>query len=160
MASHKQWAILYQRWISTPSESSSHELLQLWREQCSKRAESFGSIPASIRDPNTPWYVCNPDCIANYILKCILVSRHISNMTLTAAPTFPQPNYYGAQGASYTHRNPPPYSEYDQQLHYLSSMQAQQNDSGYWENTRNDAVRMLNEQAGPYVDYTRIYALH
>ncbi|EDR13190.1 uncharacterized protein LACBIDRAFT_292430 [Laccaria bicolor S238N-H82] len=41
------------------------------------------------------------------------VARHISNMTLTAAPpTFVQPSYYSTHHAAY----PPPYSEYDQQL--------------------------------------------
>jgi len=84
------------------------------------------------------------------------VSRHISNMTLTAAPTFPQTQYYNDQGSTYPQGNPPPYSEYDQQLRYLSSSSVPADDSGYWENTRNDAVRMLNEQAGPYVLNTRI----
>ena len=85
-----------------------------------------------------------------------IVSRHISNMTLTAAPTFPQTQYYNDQGSTYPQGNPPPYSEYDQQLRYLSSSNVPADDSGYWENTRNDAVRMLNEQAGPYVLNTRI----
>lgn len=85
-----------------------------------------------------------------------LVSRHISNMTLTAAPTFPQTQYYNDQGSTYPQGNPPPYSEYDQQLRYLASSNVSADDSGYWENTRNDAVRMLNEQAGPYVLNTRI----
>ncbi|KAF9005451.1 hypothetical protein BDQ17DRAFT_1353128 [Cyathus striatus] len=75
------------------------------------------------------------------------VSRHISTMTITAAPpTFAQPSYYAAHPNSYHRGNPPPpYSEYDQQISYLGSAQVP-NDRGYWENTRNDAVRMLNEQ--------------
>jgi hypothetical protein len=85
-----------------------------------------------------------------------VVSRHISNMTLTAAPTFPQTQYYNDQRSTYPQGNPPPYSEYDQQIRYLASSNAPADDSGYWENTRNDAVRMLNEQAGPYVLNTRI----
>ncbi|KAJ3516976.1 hypothetical protein NLJ89_g794 [Agrocybe chaxingu] len=82
------------------------------------------------------------------------ISRHISNMTLTAAPTFPQPHYYNMHnGTRYAHGNPPPYSEYDQQLQHMASPQVPVNDSGYWENTRNEAVRMVNEQAGPSYQY-------
>ena len=77
-----------------------------------------------------------------------LVSRHISNITLTGAPTFPQPSYH-EQSSEFSQENPPPYSEYDQQLHYLASTQAPVNDAGCWENSRDDAVKMLNEQAGP-----------
>lgn len=78
-------------------------------------------------------------------------------MTLTAAPTFPQPNYYNVPGSDYSQRNPAPFSEYDQQLRYMASQQQLSDGSGYWENTRNDAVRMLNEQAGPYVCKTRTF---
>ena len=71
-------------------------------------------------------------------------------MTLTAAPTFHRPEYYNStHQSSYPQGNPPPYSEYDNQVRYLA--QRPLNDSGYWENTRDEAVRMLNEQAGPYV---------
>lgn len=69
-------------------------------------------------------------------------------MTLTAAPTFPQPNFYNAP--SYPQRNPAPFSDYDQQLKYVANHQGP-NDSGLWETSRNDAVQMVNEQAGPYV---------
>lgn len=86
--------------------------------------------------------------VVNYFSKAFLVSRHISNITLTAAPTFPQPSYHDSQYSGYPQGNPPPYSEYDRQLHYLASAQAPVNDSGYWENARNDAAKMLNEQAG------------
>ncbi|KAF8158512.1 hypothetical protein B0H34DRAFT_797892 [Crassisporium funariophilum] len=81
------------------------------------------------------------------------VSRHIGNMTLTAAPTFSQPDYYNVQRTNYQQVNPPPYSEYDHQLQYLAAPQVPANDSGYWENTRNDTIRMLNDQAGPSYQY-------
>ena len=90
------------------------------------------------------------------MLKCSLVSRHISSMTLTAAPTFHSPEYYNNYQSSYPQGNPPPYSEYDNQLRFLAT-QSPLNDSGYWENTRDNAVRMLNEQMGPYVINRRIY---
>ena len=78
-------------------------------------------------------------------------------MTLTAAPTFHHPEYYSAHQSSYPQGNPPPYSEYDNQVQYLAT-QTPLNDSGYWENTRDDAVRLLNEQASSYVLNRRIYA--
>jgi len=72
----------------------------------------------------------------------------MSHITLAAAPTFPQPNFHDSQNQG----NPPPYTEYDQQLRYLASPQVPVNDSGFWENTRDNAVHMLNEQAsGSYV---------
>ena len=78
----------------------------------------------------------------------------MGNITLTAAPTFPQPNYsYERQNDGNARGNPPPFSEYDQQLHYLASNQMPGNDSGYWENTRNEAVKLLNEQVDPYVSF-------
>ena len=92
-----------------------------------------------------------------YMLKFSLVSRHISSMTLTAAPTFHRPEYYNNYQSSYPQGNPPPYSEYDNQLRFLAT-QSPLDDSGYWENTRDNAVRMLNEQMGPYVLNRRIYA--
>ena len=92
------------------------------------------------------------------MLKCSLVSRHISNMTLTTAPTFHRPEYYNNYESSYPQGNPPPYSEYDNQLRFLAT-QSPLNDSGYWENTSDNAVRMLNEQMGPYVLNRRIYAI-
>ncbi|KAF8968942.1 hypothetical protein BDZ97DRAFT_1797116 [Flammula alnicola] len=68
------------------------------------------------------------------------VSRHISNMTLTAAPTFPQPDFYNMHNSAYPQGTHP-------------HIRVPLDDSGYWENTRNDAVRMLNEQAGPSYQY-------
>ncbi|TFK39055.1 hypothetical protein BDQ12DRAFT_682942 [Crucibulum laeve] len=80
------------------------------------------------------------------------VARHMGSMMMSGAPpTFMEPTYYSSD--SYAHGNPPPYSEYDQQINYLNSQQVPVNDSGFWENTRNDAVRMINEQAGPSYHY-------
>jgi len=87
------------------------------------------------------------DKLPKVVAQIFLVSRHISNITLTSAPTFPQPSYHD-QNPGFSQENPPPYSEYDQQMHYLASTQAPSN-AGYWETARDDAVKMLNEQAGP-----------
>jgi len=54
-------------------------------------------------------------------------------------------------GSSYPQGNPPPYAEYAPEVNYLRNQQVPVNDSGYWENTRNDAVRYLAEQAGQCV---------
>ena len=88
-----------------------------------------------------------------------IVSQHINSITLTNAPAFPQQDYYNTtHHSAHPHSNQVQYSEYDQQLQYLATANNPQDDSGYWENTRNDAVRMLNEQAGPYVSSTSIYS--
>lgn len=79
-------------------------------------------------------------------------ARHLGNMTSVATPpSFVQPNYYSMQPTDYPQGNPPPYTEYAPELTYLSSRNVSADDSGYWENTRNDAVRLVQEQAGPYV---------
>jgi cohesin loading factor subunit SCC2 len=64
-----------------------------------------------------------------------LVSQHISSMTLTAALMFHRPEYYDNYESTYPQGNPPPYSEYDNQLRFLAT-RSPLNDSGYWENTR------------------------
>ncbi|KAG5642305.1 hypothetical protein DXG03_003025 [Asterophora parasitica] len=68
-------------------------------------------------------------------------------MTLSAQPSsFAQPNYY-VQATGYPQGNPPPYTEYAQELSYLSSSHVPHDDSGYWEQTRDDAVRLLGERS-------------
>ncbi|GLB45503.1 putative sister chromatid cohesion protein [Lyophyllum shimeji] len=82
------------------------------------------------------------------------VARHLSSMTLTAQPpSFVQPNYYVVQGTGYPPGNPPPYTEYAQEISYLGSSQASSNDSGYWSQTRDDAVRLLGDQSGSSYTY-------
>ncbi|KAF5374102.1 hypothetical protein D9615_008832 [Tricholomella constricta] len=76
------------------------------------------------------------------------VARHLSSMSLTAQPpSFAQPNYY-VQAAEYPQGNPPPYTEYAQELSYLASSQAPNDDSGYWGRTRDDAARLLSDPSG------------
>lgn len=74
------------------------------------------------------------------------VARHLGPMTAAAPPpSFVQPGYYSP------YRNPPPYTEHAQGLAYLAAPQPPAGTSPYWEHTTNDAVRLLEEQAGPYV---------
>ncbi|KAG6853818.1 hypothetical protein C0991_001064 [Blastosporella zonata] len=54
------------------------------------------------------------------------------------------------QNGGYPQGNPPPYTEYAQELAYLGSQQGHTHDS-YWRQTRDDAVRLLGDQSGPYV---------
>ncbi|KAK0464696.1 uncharacterized protein EV420DRAFT_1725943 [Desarmillaria tabescens] len=83
-----------------------------------------------------------------------IAARHLGNMTSVATPpSFVQPNYYSMQSTSYPQGNPPPYTEYASELTYLSSQNVSADDSGYWESTRNDAVRLMQEQAGPSYPY-------
>ncbi|KAG6849921.1 hypothetical protein H0H93_003632 [Arthromyces matolae] len=74
------------------------------------------------------------------------VARHLSSMTLSAQmPSFA---HYGG----YPQGNPPPYTEYAQEVAYMGSQNAQNNDP-YWRQTRDDAVRLLGDQAGPSYSY-------
>ncbi|KAG5351628.1 hypothetical protein C0989_005551 [Termitomyces sp. Mn162] len=74
-------------------------------------------------------------------------------MTITAQPpSFAQPNYYMVQNGGYPQGNPPPYTEYAQELAYIGSQRGHIHD-GYWNQTRDDAVRLLGDQAGPSYSY-------
>ncbi|PFH53278.1 hypothetical protein AMATHDRAFT_73479 [Amanita thiersii Skay4041] len=76
------------------------------------------------------------------------VARHLSHMTFSAAPpTFMQPNYYSPQHTLlYTHNSmPSPYTDYSQELSFISAPQFPGNHGNYWVNTRNDAVRLLGD---------------
>lgn len=77
------------------------------------------------------------------------MAHHLSSMSLAAPPpSFVRPTYYSA---AYPQSNPPPpYTEYAQELAYMGSSA---NDSDYWANTRDDAVRLLGNQAGSYVEF-------
>ena len=88
------------------------------------------------------------------------VARHLSNMTFTAAPpTFMQQGYYSAPHAQVYARepNPPPYTEYAQELSYISRPQVPNNDRGYWEDTRDEAVRLLGDQPSSYAVFICAY---
>ena len=72
------------------------------------------------------------------VLIPILVARHLSNLTIS--PTYMHPQYqymdYSSDGE---------YGEYANELQYLTSGRPNPGDGGYWENTRNEAVRYLTE---------------
>ncbi|KAI0064180.1 hypothetical protein BV25DRAFT_1934347 [Artomyces pyxidatus] len=93
------------------------------------------------------------------------VTRHLSNLTVsTTTPSYVQPHYYSVHGFNYPTGNPPPYTEYATELNHLQSHQQPTNDSGYWANTRNDAVRYLGDQGNGsvlhYVDYQQYTPSH
>ena len=69
-----------------------------------------------------------------------------------------QQGYYSAHHPQVYARdpNPPPYTEYAQELSYVSRAQVPNNDGGYWEGTRDEAVRLLGDQSS-YVAYTCAY---
>ncbi|KAA1473731.1 hypothetical protein DENSPDRAFT_882264 [Dentipellis sp. KUC8613] len=83
------------------------------------------------------------------------VARHLGGLTTPATtPSYVQPQYYGASNYSYPTSNPTPYSQYANEINHLQSQQVPSNDSGYWANTRNDAVRYLGQQnTHSYGDY-------
>lgn len=81
-------------------------------------------------------------------------------MTFTATPpTFMQQGYYSVNHTPVYARepHPPPYTEYAQELSYISRSQVPTNDGGYWEGTRNDAVRLLGDQSSSYVVFNCAY---
>ena len=82
-----------------------------------------------------------------------LAVRHLDTQNMSATvPSYIQPQYYAMNGASHNHGNSSPYGQYAHEVDYLSSQQRQPpNDSGYWENARNDAVGYLRDQSGQYV---------
>ncbi|KAF8889236.1 hypothetical protein CPB85DRAFT_1441418 [Mucidula mucida] len=78
------------------------------------------------------------------------VARHLNGFATTAAPpSFVQPAYY----VPYPPGPPPRYTEYAPELSYLASSSASADDSGYWESSRDTAVTLINEQAGPSYPY-------
>ncbi|KAK7469438.1 Sister chromatid cohesion protein 2 [Stygiomarasmius scandens] len=76
------------------------------------------------------------------------VIRHVDSMAVSAPPpSFAQPEYYSYQQSSYPQGNPPPYSEHAQEIAYMSGPPVP-NDGGYWQNTRNQAIGYVQQQAG------------
>lgn len=67
----------------------------------------------------------------------ISVARHLSNLTIS--PTYMHPQY------QYMDHSDGEYGEYANELQYLTSGRPNPGDGGYWENTRNEAVRYLTE---------------
>ncbi|KAJ3806212.1 hypothetical protein F5876DRAFT_80926 [Lentinula aff. lateritia] len=88
------------------------------------------------------------------------VARHLDSLSITAAPpSFINQPLYNPSLYSSTMAH----SEYTNEIQYLRSNRAQGNqgivsrDSGYWERAREQAVALLNEQAGgsyPYPPWT------
>lgn len=64
----------------------------------------------------------------------ILVARHLSDLTIS--PTYMHPQYQYMDSSD---------GEYANELQYLTSGRSNPGDGGYWENTRNEAVRYLTE---------------
>ncbi|KAK1217276.1 Sister chromatid cohesion protein 2 [Marasmius sp. AFHP31] len=86
------------------------------------------------------------------------VARHLDHMSITAAPpSFVNPTYYSnhrhpANPGHNTQQPPPPYTEYAQEIGYMAGPQ-RANDNGYWRQTAGNAVRMVQDQAGPSYPY-------
>ncbi|KAF9267598.1 hypothetical protein L218DRAFT_955463 [Marasmius fiardii PR-910] len=85
------------------------------------------------------------------------VARHLDQMSITAAhPTFANPNYYSSHPTTANSQQPPPpYTEYASELTYMAGTQSS-NDQRYWMQTANNAVRMVQEQAGPSYRYPQV----
>lgn len=68
-----------------------------------------------------------------------------------AIPSYIRPDHYTTNGSSYMHNNVAPYIEYGREVDYLAGPESHANDSGYWENMKNDAVRYIGDQAAQCV---------
>lgn len=80
------------------------------------------------------------------------VSRHLNNLAITTGvPSYIQPHHYSLQNSSYAPGIPTQYTEYASEIDYLASNHTPANDSGYWENARDDAVRFLGDQSAQCV---------
>lgn len=106
----------------------------------------LGTYPLASATPTTHG-TCRRVPIEAHTLTLYSVSRHLSGLSLTATPPtyYVQPTMYSLQYA------PAPqqyqrYNEYGPELSHLSSSAAPYNDGGYWERTRNEAVRYIGEQ--------------
>lgn len=100
------------------------------RSRCSKTSRC---VPLRVRDPdNARLAFDNIDALRGS--HSISVARHLSNLTIS--PTYMHPQYQYPDGE---------YGEYANELQYLTSGRPNPSDGGYWENTRNEAVRYLTE---------------
>jgi cohesin loading factor subunit SCC2 len=78
--------------------------------------------------------------------ESLTVARHLSNLTISPVHSnysYMQPHYQIPSHA--------PYSEYVEEISYLSSPRPPGRDGAYWDNARNDAVRFLGNQASSCV---------
>lgn len=76
-----------------------------------------------------------------------IVARHLSNLSISAAPpSYIQQHAYGGQASSSHSPHFPVSSEYAAELNHMASPSIPAYDGGYWEATRNDAVKYLGEQ--------------
>ncbi|KAF9806781.1 hypothetical protein IEO21_08541 [Rhodonia placenta] len=82
------------------------------------------------------------------------VARHLSNLSISAAPpSYIQQHAYGGQASSSHSPHFPVSSEYAAELNHMASPSIPAYDGGYWEATRNDAVKYLGEQGFAYSYY-------
>ena len=135
---------------------------QCRRADCPECSATAGELPYGFRGTDSAWYCSFTVCLVDFDL--FLVARHLGSLNITAAPpSYVQPSYYSSQphpsylGAPSTHR-PPQYTDYNQQLSYLSAPQPPSQQRGYWEEARDTSVRHLNEQANAYVRFQGAYS--
>ncbi|OBZ71394.1 Protein rad9 [Grifola frondosa] len=81
------------------------------------------------------------------------VTRHLGHLSIAAPPSYVQPYIYGAQAAPHSPTYFPQYSEFANELNHISSSSIPMHDGGYWERSRNEAVRYLGDQGSSYPYY-------
>jgi cohesin loading factor subunit SCC2 len=88
------------------------------------------------------------------------VTRHFNPIAVSASPaSYTHPQYYAPSNAAYQQMRAQPYGEYENEIRYLQSTQVPPNDGGYWTQTRDEAVRYLNEQNNGCVYFYVRYGL-
>ncbi|KIJ60270.1 hypothetical protein HYDPIDRAFT_32393 [Hydnomerulius pinastri MD-312] len=83
------------------------------------------------------------------------VTRHLSNLSIAAPPpTYMQANYSAYHAAPYQPLQPSntPFTDYSQELSYLSNPSVPAQHSQYWQSTRDESVRLLSYGA-PFNQY-------
>ncbi|CAL1713404.1 unnamed protein product [Somion occarium] len=83
------------------------------------------------------------------------VTRHLSNLSLTAAPPsyYIQPVMQRAHVHTYPQAYPQSYGDYYNELHQLNSLSQSSNDSVFFDTSMTNAVRYLGDQGSHYASY-------
>ena len=122
---------------ATDSVQDAHQLLAAY-PYGSATSSTHGQSPAPVVFSQTH---SNPPQVA----------RHLSNLSISAAPpSYVQPYASVPSNASYHQPRFPQYSEYAQEFTHIMSPQQPSYGGSYWESTRNEAVYHLAGQ-GPSV---------
>ncbi|KAI0078215.1 ARM repeat-containing protein [Panus rudis PR-1116 ss-1] len=83
------------------------------------------------------------------------VTRHLSNLSLTAAPPsyYVQPVMHHMNLPIYPQSYPQQYSDYSNEINLLNSSSQSSHGSGFFDNSRANAIRYLDDRGSGYLQY-------